>query len=294
MSLKPLSILMHQSFPLAPLHLIIPPPLSFPSVSLLCLSLPCLSFSFSMTDTMTTATSHSFPEETELVERSTRGTADSALLFLNRSSGFSTPDDLPELKVMKIQSLCEIRDYFGDGPGQGRDVPLSAVRWRASDGSVSVYRREGNSDNGSGSPHTGRSDLEAVFDASATKWTKGGMDRGGSLGKGRDRGSAEKNRTQADDGTTDMHGRDSAPETHGSGWKRHREEERAGWRAEGQREGLEGEGDDEASLSSLTPLSAVAATIFAADTLQLWIPLKALMSALSVKLRHLSGIDPER
>jgi hypothetical protein len=238
---------------------------------------------------MTIATSHSFPEESELVERSTKGIEDSALLFVSRSSGFSSSDDPSELRVMKIQSLCKIRGYLRDAPGPGEDVPLSAVRCCVRDGSVSVYRRErdensnhtsnsSRSSSSGSSPYRGCGDLETSFDESAAKWVRGHVERG--------RGSAESSRTQGDDGTPDMYS--TSRKAQESGRKRDRPDDTTSRLTEGQRERAQ-EGD--AGVYTISSLSVVVAGLIAEDILDFWTPLQALIAALRAKLLHLNKND---
>jgi hypothetical protein len=241
---------------------------------------------------MMIATSHSFPEESELVERSTKGIADSALLFLNRSSGFSSSDDPSELKVMKVQSLCTIRGYLQDVPGPGDDVPLSAVRCCVRDGSVSVYRREleensnhTSSSSSSSSPYRARSDLESTFDASATKWASGHVERGRSSG----RGSAESSRTQGDGGTPGMYS--TSHTALESGRKRNRSHDTTSRLTEGQRESAQ---ERDAWDSTISSLSVVVASLIAEDIIGLWTPLQALIATFEAKLLQLGKSDPER
>jgi hypothetical protein len=226
------------------------------------------------------------------VDGATKGLSDSALLYLNRSSGFSSPDDPSELRLMKIQSLCEIRGYLRDVPGPVQDVPLSAVRCCVRDGSVSIYRREENRNNSSSSsssssssPHGGCSDLETTSDTSATKWARARVDRG----RGSGRSSAESSRMQGHDSAPDLY---SAPHmTLESGRKRNRVEDSTNRLTEGQRDRLQ-KGDDE--VSTISSLSVVVAGLIADDILQLWSPLKALIAALKARLQHLDKNDLER
>ena len=241
---------------------------------------------------MTIAMSHSFPEESELVDRATKGLSDSALLYLNRSSGFSSPDDPSELRLMKIQSLCEIRGYLRDVPGPVQNVPLSAVRCCLHDGSVSIYRREeysnhtnSSSSSSSSSPHGGCSDLETTSDTSATKWARDRVDRG----RGSGSSSAESSRLQGYDRAPDLYS--DSHMTLESGRKRNRVEESTNRRIEGQRDRLQ-KGDDE--VSTISSLSVVVAGLIADDILQLWSPLKALIAALKARLQHLDKSDLER
>ena len=245
---------------------------------------------------MTIAMSHSFPEESELVDRATKGLSDSALLYLNRSSGFSSPDDPSELRLMKIQSLCEIRGYLRDVSGPVQDVPLSAVRCCVLDGSVSIYKREENRNSSSStnsssssisisSPHGGCSDLETTSDTSATKWARDRVDRG----RGSGRSSAESSRLQGYDRAPDLYS--DSHMTLESGRKRNRVEESTNRRIEGQRDRLQ-KGDDE--VTTISSLSVVVAGLIADDILQLWSPLKALIAALKARLQHLDKSDLER